>query len=92
MLCRLHMWLPEHFTRLYIGVTTLRGSTTDERDLGQNKQNRGLIYAEVIYILKADSSHSNFAACLPCQSVATLDTHMMQAADGSHRKMAKNIY
>lgn len=59
----MHMWLPERFTRLYIGVTTLHGSATDERERGQSKQSRGLIYAEVIYMLKADSSHSSFAAC-----------------------------
>ncbi len=34
MLCRFHIWLPELFTRLYIGVTTLHGNTTDECDPG----------------------------------------------------------
>lgn len=50
----------------------------------------GLIYAEVIYILKADNSNSNSAACSLCQSVAPLETHMMQSTDGSHRRMAEN--
>lgn len=43
MVCRIHIWRAELFTRLYIGVTTLHGSATDQRRCGA-KPNRATVW------------------------------------------------